>query len=210
MAPTHADTAPAREHPVVARLREPRGAHLQLRIADALTRFAGSMAFVYLHVGVFTGWMLLVERRPWPTLTQVVSLEAIFLSTFLMIGQNRSAAFQQAKADHDFLEQDTELKTNTELTREVVPGPRVPTGLNRGGPRNRRGGASQPRSRLPAAAARPAWRTVSGSVRSPAPGWSPAPPRGPTRPARRTRGCSGRAPVLAQDAADRIGDALWH
>lgn len=114
-----ADPAPGREHPVVARLREHRGAHLQLRVADAITRFAGSMTFVYLHVGVFAGWMLIVERSPWPTLTLVVSLEAIFLSTFVMIGQNRSAAFQQAKADHDFLEQETELKTNTELTREI-------------------------------------------------------------------------------------------
>jgi uncharacterized membrane protein len=56
---------------------------------------------------------------PWPTLTLIVSLEAIFLSTFVMIGQNRQAAFQQAKADHDFNEQELELKTNTQLTREI-------------------------------------------------------------------------------------------
>jgi uncharacterized membrane protein len=49
----------------------------------------------------------------------VVSLEAIFLSTFVMIGQNRQAAFQQAKANHDFLEEEQELKTNTELTRAI-------------------------------------------------------------------------------------------
>jgi hypothetical protein len=54
-----------------------------------------------------------------PTLTLVVSLESIFLSTFIMIGQNRSSAFQQEKADHDFLEQETELKSNTELTRKI-------------------------------------------------------------------------------------------
>jgi uncharacterized membrane protein len=52
-------------------------------------------------------------------LTLVVSLEAIFLSTFVMIGQNRQASFQQAKADHDFSEQELELKTNTELTRAI-------------------------------------------------------------------------------------------
>jgi uncharacterized membrane protein len=47
-------------------------------------------------------------------------LEAIFLSTFLMIGQNRAAAFQQAKADENFVEQEGELKTNTtKLTREI-------------------------------------------------------------------------------------------
>jgi hypothetical protein len=51
--------------------------------------------------------------------TLVVSLEAIFLSTFVMIGQNRQAAFQQAKADHDFEAQELELKTNTDLTRQI-------------------------------------------------------------------------------------------
>jgi uncharacterized membrane protein len=112
---------PARlEHPVVARMREHRAGDLQLRVADQITRFAGSMAFVYIHVVVFVAWMVLVESNPWPTLTLVVSLEAIFLSTFVLIGQNRAAAFQQAKADHDFTEQETELRTNTEITREIA------------------------------------------------------------------------------------------
>jgi uncharacterized membrane protein len=53
------------------------------------------------------------------TLTLAVSLEAIFLSSFVMIGQNRQAAFQQAKADHDFVEEVQELKLNTALTREI-------------------------------------------------------------------------------------------
>jgi uncharacterized membrane protein len=109
----------ANEHPVVTRTRQQRAEDVQLRIADAITRFAGSMSFVYLHVVLFAAWMLLIERSPWPTLTLVVSLEAIFLSTFVMIGQNRAAAFQQAKANHDFVEQEGELKTNTELTREI-------------------------------------------------------------------------------------------
>ena len=52
-------------------------------------------------------------------LTLIVSLEAIFLSTFVMIGQNRQAAFQQRKADHDFQEQEQELKLNTELTKAI-------------------------------------------------------------------------------------------
>ena len=56
------------------------------------------MPFVYVHVVVFAGWMLFVEESPWP---------------------NRASAFQQEKADHDFIEQETELKTNTELTREI-------------------------------------------------------------------------------------------
>jgi len=77
------------------------------------------MPFVYLHAIGFGLWMLFFERSPWPTLTLVVSLEAIFLSTFVMIGQNRQASFQQAKADHDFVEQEQELKLNTHLTREI-------------------------------------------------------------------------------------------
>jgi uncharacterized membrane protein len=88
-------------------------------VADAITAFAGSMKFVYAHILIFLVWMLLIEKSPWPTLTLVVSLEAIFLSTFVMIGQNRAAAFQQAKADHDFNEQELGLKTNTQLTREI-------------------------------------------------------------------------------------------
>jgi uncharacterized membrane protein len=107
------------EHPVVTKQRAKRAESLQLKIADAITAFAGSMPFVYVHVVVFVIWMLFVEKNPWPTLTLAVSLEAIFLSTFVMIGQNRAAAFQQAKADHDFQEQELELKTNTQLTREI-------------------------------------------------------------------------------------------
>ena len=106
-------------HPVVLEEQERRAADIQLRIADWITGFAGSMNFVYLHVALFAVWMLFIEKSPWPTLTLIVSLEAIFLSTFVMIGQNRQAAFQQAKADHDFNEQELELKTNTELTREI-------------------------------------------------------------------------------------------
>ncbi|MCY0939824.1 DUF1003 domain-containing protein [Streptomyces sp. H34-S5] len=94
-------------------------ADVQLRVADAITKFAGSMPFVYLHAVAFTLWMLFVEANPWPMLTLAVSLEAIFLSTFVMIGQNRQAVFQQAKADHDFVQQELELKTNTELTRAI-------------------------------------------------------------------------------------------
>ena len=106
-------------HPVVLAAQAQRAANLQLRIADAITAFAGSMRFVYAHVVAFAVWMLFVEDSPWPTLTLIVSLEAIFLSTFVMIGQNRQAAFQQAKADHDFNESELELKTNTQLTREI-------------------------------------------------------------------------------------------
>lgn len=107
------------QHPGVQRYLERRAEDLQARVADAITAFAGSMWFVYLHVVAFGAWMLLAESTPWPTLTLAVSLEAIFLSTFVMIGQNRQAAVAQAKADHDFVAQELELRTNTELTREI-------------------------------------------------------------------------------------------
>jgi uncharacterized membrane protein len=110
---------PRLTHPVVAEQRAKRAANVQLRIADAITSFAGSMRFVYLHAVLFIVWMLVIEKNPWPMLTLIVSLEAIFLSTFVMIGQNRAGAFQQAKADHDFNEQELELKTNTEITRAI-------------------------------------------------------------------------------------------
>ena len=108
-----------RRHPALLAAELRRAGNVQLRVADAITAFAGSMVFVYIHVVVFAVWMILLEPSPWPTLTLVVSLEAIFLSTFVMIGQNRQAVYQQAKADHDFVEQELELKTNTELTRQV-------------------------------------------------------------------------------------------
>jgi len=110
---------PRLQHPVVLAQQAQRFDNVQLRLADKITAFAGSMPFVYLHLLLFGAWMLFVESSPWPTLTLIVSLEAIFLSTFVMIGQNRQSAFQQAKADHDFNEQELELKSNTELTRAI-------------------------------------------------------------------------------------------
>lgn len=106
-------------HPVVNRLAAERAVNFQARLADRITAFAGSMPFVYLHALLFGVWMVAFEQSPWPTLTLAVSLEAIFLSCFVMIGQNRQAAFQQAKADHEFVEGEQELKLNTELTREI-------------------------------------------------------------------------------------------
>ena len=106
-------------HPVVTAQARQRAADRQLRIADWITKFAGSMRFVYLHIAVFAIWMFFFEPSPWPTLTLVVSLEAIFLSTFVLIGQNRQAAFQQAKADHDFAEQELELRDNAQRTRAI-------------------------------------------------------------------------------------------
>ncbi|MDP3967090.1 MAG: DUF1003 domain-containing protein [Nocardioides sp.] len=109
----------ARSHPGLERYFQQRAASWQARLADAVTTFAGSMLFVWLHALVFAVWMLVLERSPWPSLTLVVSLEAIFLSAFVLIGQNRQAEVQRAKADHDFVEQELELKSNTELTRQI-------------------------------------------------------------------------------------------
>ena len=110
----------SRHHPTVVAEARARFSNIQLRIADGITAFAGSLTFVYIHVVIFAVWMLFLEKSPWPTLTLVVSLEAIFLSTFVMIGQNRQAAFQQAKADHDYLHSERELTENTTLTRTIA------------------------------------------------------------------------------------------
>lgn len=107
------------QHPAFLAVAEQRAGQFQLRLADRITAFAGSMRFVYLHATFFAVWMLVFEESPWPTLTLIVSLEAVFLSTFVMIGQNRQAAYQQAKADHDFAAGELELRTNTALTKQV-------------------------------------------------------------------------------------------
>src|SRR4029078_10768604 len=106
-------------HPVVVDQFQKRAADVQLKIADDITAFAGSMRFVYLHVALFAVWMLVIERSHWPALSLIVSLEAIFLSTFVMIGQNRQAAFQQEKADHDYGDVNRLLVENNHLTRAV-------------------------------------------------------------------------------------------
>jgi len=110
---------PDLHHPVVEKHLEHLANDAQAHVADAITRFAGSMPFVYIHAVAFGCWMLFVESNPWPTLTLVVSLEAIFLSTFVMIGQNRQSAFAQAKADHDFATQEADLRNDLELTRAI-------------------------------------------------------------------------------------------
>ena len=120
---TNTDAEPAGQHPVVVAHQKARAADVQLRIADAITKFAGSMAFIYLHVVIFGIWcstgLFGRDKFPFNFLTMSVSLEAIFLATFVMIGQNRQSEFAQRKADHDFKEQDNELKLNTELTKAI-------------------------------------------------------------------------------------------
>ncbi len=78
-------------NPALLQHADQRRQSLENRIADTITRFAGSMLFVYLHVIWFAAWIgFRVERYPFGLLTMIVSLEAIFLSTFVMISQNRA------------------------------------------------------------------------------------------------------------------------
>ncbi|GGO96663.1 DUF1003 domain-containing protein [Wenjunlia tyrosinilytica] len=84
----------------------------QDRVADAITAFAGTMGFVCIHAVWFTAWIVLNEGLlgkagvfdpyPFGLLTMIVSLEAIFLSTFVMVSQNRQAARENVRADLDF------------------------------------------------------------------------------------------------------------
>src|SRR5690348_1692378 len=79
--------------PALARHAHERAQSFQNRLADRITAFAGSMAFVYIHLVWFGCWIAFgVERYPYGLLTMIVSLEAIFLSTFVLISQNRADA----------------------------------------------------------------------------------------------------------------------
>ena len=90
-------------HPARTTFAEVRSASVQNRIADWVTEFAGSMIFVYVHIAWFALWIALrVEPFPFGLLTMIVSLEAIFLSTFVMISQNRADARHDAFADHQW------------------------------------------------------------------------------------------------------------
>ncbi|MET0701125.1 MAG: DUF1003 domain-containing protein [Mycobacterium sp.] len=102
--------------PALLKHAEQRANSLQNRIADKITTFAGSMAFVYLHVVWFAVWILFeVEAYPFGLLTMIVSLEAIFLSTFVMISQNRADAKRQVIADHQWQLVQLEDKQNCQL-----------------------------------------------------------------------------------------------
>ena len=112
--------APRREtpwtNPILTQSAEERAKKLQNRIADAITRFAGSMPFVYLHIVWFALWIAFrVEPFPFGLLTMIVSLEAIFLSAFVMISQNRADAKREALAEHQWQLVQAEEKQNEEL-----------------------------------------------------------------------------------------------
>ena len=95
-----------------------RAESVQNRIADRITTFAGSMAFVYIHIIWFGCWIGFgVEGYPYGLLTMIVSLEAIFLSTFVMISQNRADAKRQVIADQQWQTVKEEDKQNEELLK---------------------------------------------------------------------------------------------
>jgi uncharacterized membrane protein len=96
---------------------EERAQHIENRIADTITAYAGSMGFVYLSAIAFAVWMIWIEKKPWPTLTLVVSLEAIFLSTFVMISQNRADERRNVMALAEWKAVQLEEAQNEELLR---------------------------------------------------------------------------------------------
>jgi uncharacterized membrane protein len=92
------------------------------RIADAITIFAGSMLYVWLHVIWFTIWVVIntpwlglnFDPFPFGLLTMIVSLEAIFLSTFVLITQNRQALLSDKRAKLDL---QVNLISESEVTK---------------------------------------------------------------------------------------------
>lgn len=92
------------------------------RLADGITKFAGNMKFVYFHAVWFCGWIaaglgvfggvLAFDKYPFGFLTMVVSLEAIFLSTFVMISQNRAAEKSEIRSQLDY---ETDLQAEREI-----------------------------------------------------------------------------------------------
>ena len=107
------------------RRQEQASASGQDRVAQAITRFAGSMPFVYLHLALVVGWVavnlgFVPGVRPFdPTfviLATIASVEAIFISTFIMISQNRAAAAAERRAD---LHLQTSLLAEHEVTKLI-------------------------------------------------------------------------------------------
>ena len=104
--------------PAVLEHERKRAAARQNRAADAITAFSGSMLFVYVHVAWFACWIGFgVEKYPYGLLTMIVSLEAIFLSTFVLISQNRADAKRQVIANEQWRTVKEEDKQNVELLR---------------------------------------------------------------------------------------------
>jgi uncharacterized membrane protein len=103
-------------NPALLKRERERAKARQNRAADAITGFAGSMLFVYVHIIWFGCWIGFgAEDYPYGLLTMIVSLEAIFLSTFVLISQNRADAKRQVIADQQWKTVQEEDKQNVEL-----------------------------------------------------------------------------------------------
>jgi uncharacterized membrane protein len=115
---------PLPRNPALAQHARERAERVQNRISDAITRFAGSMRFVYIHIVWFGCWIGFgVEAYPYGLLTMIVSLEAIFLSTFVMISQNRADARRQVIADQQWAtiqEEDRQNKELLDMSRQIL------------------------------------------------------------------------------------------
>ena len=107
---------PTPANPLLLKHAEERAAYAQNRLSDAITTFAGSMMFVYIHVLWFGCWIGFgVEKYPFGLLTMIVSLEAIFLSTFVLISQNRADARRQVISDQQWVTVQEEAEQNKQL-----------------------------------------------------------------------------------------------
>jgi uncharacterized membrane protein len=114
--PERAIHLPLEPNPLLVEHAKQRADSVQNRIADKITTFAGSMLFVYIHLIWFGCWIGFgVEGYPYGLLTMIVSLEAIFLSTFVMISQNRADARRQVIANQQWMTVQEEDKQNREL-----------------------------------------------------------------------------------------------
>jgi uncharacterized membrane protein len=115
---------PIQSNPAVVEHAEKRAESVQNRVADRITDFAGSMRFVYLHIIWFGSWIGFgVESYPYGLLTMIVSLEAIFLSTFVMISQNRADAKRQVVANLEWKtvrEEDRQNRELIELSNQIL------------------------------------------------------------------------------------------
>jgi uncharacterized membrane protein len=112
----HAKWLPVEPNPALIEHARKRAERAQNRFADRITAFVGSMAFVYVSVLWFGCWIAFgVEKYPYALLTMIVSLEAIFLSTFVMISQNRTDKKRQVIADQQWKTVQVEDKQNEEL-----------------------------------------------------------------------------------------------
>ena len=115
---------PLEPNPVLLEHARQRTESLNNRIADLITAFAGSMLFVYIHLLWFGCWIgFSVEGYPYGLLTMIVSLEAIFLSTFVMISQNRADGKRQVLADQQWQtvkEEDTQNQELLDLSNQIL------------------------------------------------------------------------------------------